>query len=140
MAIFGLFQGNPIERSPGVKVLVWANCAVLIVGGFFGFIGNIFNFLNLTYPVLAAYILLFGIIATAVEVGLNFATKSFGILTDWLGSAMYFIFVGTIGISFVSNSIIVLVCGIFSCIVGIACFVDHFACKTHSIGDTIRPV
>eukprot|EP00796_Vickermania_ingenoplastis_P005619 gene5619-4038_t len=88
--VSSMFEGNPIARSAGVKVMVWANCAVLIFSGFFGFIGNIFNFLNLTYPILAAYVLLFGLVATAVEVNLGFVTKSFGILTDWLGSAIYF--------------------------------------------------
>lgn len=134
-----MFEGNPINRSAGVKVMVWVNCVVLIFTGIFGFIGNIFNFLNIAYPILAFYIFLFGLISTSVELGIGPAAKRFALLTDWLGSAFFFFFVGTIGVSFFSNSLLVFIGGVYSCFVGCASFVDHFACKPATQADVIRP-
>lgn len=134
-----MFQGNPIGRTPAVKVMVWVNCGLLMVAGLFGFISNIFNFLNLTYPVLALYVCVFGVIASGVELGIGFAVKNVGILTDWFGSALYFIFVGTIGISFVDHSILIFLAGVYSLIVGIGCVIDH-CFFTKDGEDLIRPI
>lgn len=134
-----MFEGNPIARSPAVKVMVWIDCAVLIFAGFAGFIGNIFNFLNFVYPVLGIYIILFGLICSAVELGIGFVTSRFAFLTDWIGASFFFIFVGTIAISFFSNSLIVFLCGVYSCAVGFASIIDHFVCKSDTVPATIRP-
>lgn len=134
-----MFDGNPIARSPAVKVMVWMDCVVLIFAGFFGLIGNIFNFFNIAYPIFAFYLLLFGLICTGVELGIGFVTSRFGVLTDWIGASFFFIFVGTIGVSFFSNSLIVFICGVYTCVVGFASIIDHFVCKSSTVPATIRP-
>lgn len=127
-------------RSPGITVMIYVNCISLVVCGFFGFLGNIFNFLNLTYPVLAIYVIIFGIMAASAQFRFSFATSYFGFLIDWLGASLFYIFVGTIGVCFISNSLILFLAGVYSCVVGVGCIVDHFACKTHTVEDTIRPI
>lgn len=117
----------PLPRVKIVKYTVIGNCVLLVVGGFISFLMNILSFLDPTLPVLSIYICLFGLVAIAGEMNLSIATKYFGFFQDWLGEALFFIFVGTLGISFGTNGILALIIGIVSCICGILCILDHFA-------------
>ncbi|KPI86613.1 putative COP1-associated protein [Leptomonas seymouri] len=126
----------PQERSRVVRILVLVNCAVLVIFGFIAFIGNVLNFLDLTIPVLAIYMCLFGLVLTACEMNLAASKTYFGALHDWLGEAVFMIFVGTLGVAIWTSSIFALTGGFYSIFVGIATILDQFAFGRRLLGNT----
>lgn len=123
----GAAVAQPLKRTPVVQVMVWVNCGLLIFSGIYNTVANIINFLDPTVFVLAVYIAFFGVIGCASQFRFAFALRFFGFMQDWLLQSIFFIFVGTLGISFGPTSLIAFIVGIVSCCVGVACIIDHFA-------------
>jgi hypothetical protein len=117
----------PQERSRTVRILVLVDCAVVVVFGFFAFIGNIINFFDLTVPVLALYMCLFGLVLTSREMNMAASKIYFGALHEWLGEAVFMIFVGTLGVAIWTSSIFAMIAGFFSIFAGIMVILDQFA-------------
>lgn len=117
----------PQERSRIVRILALVDCALLVVFGFFAFIGNILNFTDLTIPVLAIYMCLFGLVLASCEMNIAASKTYFGALHEWLGEAVFMIFVGTLGVAIWTSSIVAMIAGFFSICVGVAVILDQFA-------------
>lgn len=126
----------PQERTRIVRILALVDCAVLVVFGFFAFIGNLLNFTDLTIPVLAIYMCIFGLVLTAAEMNLAVSKVYFGALQEWLGEAVFMIFVGTLGVAIWTSSIMAMIAGFFSICVGIAVILDQFAFGRRFLNNT----
>lgn len=121
-------ETKPVSRTRVVKISVYAACAALIVGGAISVVLNILSFFDPTLPVLSAYMCIFGIIILGAELNLSKIRTYFGFLHDWIGEAVFFIFVGSLGVACGTNGLVAFIIGIISCVVGVMCIVDHFMC------------
>ncbi|KPA85881.1 putative COP1-associated protein [Leptomonas pyrrhocoris] len=129
----------PQERSRVVRILVLVDCAVLVIFGFIAFIGNLLNFFDLTVPVLAIYMCIFGLVLTSCEMNLAASKTYFGALHEWLGEAVFMIFVGTLGVAIWTASLFGLIGGFYSIVVGAAVIVDQFAFGRRFLNNAPQP-
>lgn len=116
----------PLERSRIVRILVLVDCVALVLFGFITFITNLLTFSDLTIPVLALYMCLFGLILSASEMNFEVSKRYFGALHEWLGEAVFMIFVGTLGIAIWTDGILAIIAGFYSVATGIAVILDQF--------------
>lgn len=123
----GLIFPRP-NRSKWGEILVWAGCASLV---FCGGVTVVFAFIpwkQLSHFFLGIYFVLFGLCVFFAERRFAFAERGFGILCTKFGLSFFFIFAGTLGISFgIARTVGVLVpfvCGICWCLVGALTLTD----------------
>lgn len=122
------------EPSMFVKVLRWLNCTALAALGAYSFIVSLQYFTDPTRCVLCVYLCLFGLLGIACELNLAVAARNFGFLMDHQGKAVYFIFIGTLGLSFgwyntPMQKVIPFILGVFSLFVAVSMIMDRWCRK-----------
>lgn len=127
------------EPSTIIKVFRWTNCVALSVLGAYSFIVSLQYFTDPTRVVLCIYLTLFGLLGIACELNLAVAARNFGFLMDHQGKMVYFVFIGTLGLSFgwynsPMQKVIPFILGIFSMFVAVAMILDRW-CKKNSTAD-----
>ncbi|CAD2214654.1 COPI associated protein, putative [Angomonas deanei] len=122
---------SKVPHSKWVRALIWFNSASLIVCGVASFILQFFREKSKWAPTqffIAIYWVFFGIISITVELELTIAKRFFGFAYTKFGQGLFFIFAGTLGMSFgVATSPAVLIpfiAGIVSILIGVACITD----------------
>lgn len=116
------------KHSLWAKILIYIGCASLLICGTVTLIFAFIPFSALSHVFLGFYLAFFGLVVVMTEFRLPFAMRAFGFLGTKFGLGIFFIFAGTLGLSFgVGKSVGVLVpfiSGIFWCLVGILCITD----------------
>jgi peptidoglycan/LPS O-acetylase OafA/YrhL len=133
-------QANvPSQYQPtmAVKIIRYVNCAALAILGGYSFIVEITNFSDPTRVVLAIYLCLFGLLGGACELNLAIAARNFGFIMDDTGKVAFFIFVGTLGLSFGPNNTpvtktIPFIIGAFSIFTAVVMIMDRWCSKNKS--------
>mmetsp|Transcript_10829 Transcript_10829/g.12436 ORF Transcript_10829/g.12436 Transcript_10829/m.12436 type:complete len:161 (-) Transcript_10829:687-1169(-) len=126
--------------STPIKVLRWVNCVALSVLGAYSVIVSLQYFTDPTRVVLCIYLTLFGLLGIACELNLAMATRNFQFLMDHKGKVVYFIFIGTLGLSFgwynsPVQKIIPFLLGIFSIFVAVSMILDQWCNKKGTTSD-----
>ncbi|KAL7702412.1 COP1-associated protein [Lotmaria passim] len=117
-----------VPYSKWAQVLVWLNCASLIICGCLTFVFACIRPKRPSHFFNSIYMVGLGVLCVMAELRLPVAERLFGVLCTKLGLAYCFIFVGTLGISFwvgrYAGVLIPFISGIFSVVIGALCFTD----------------
>lgn len=118
-----------VQHSRIVQILIWANCVSLTICGAFTFVFACKDFTFLAHVFVGLYLTAFGVLSVCTELGIPSVVNCFGFLYTGMGQALFFIFAGTLGLSFgVGKSagvLIPFISGLVSAIVGVLCIVDQ---------------
>ena len=130
-------------KSNVAKGFTWVNNVALAALGAYSFILSFQYFKDPTHCVLTGYMCLFGILGILIEVQVVAATSNFHFLVGEKGKAFFFLFVGTLGLSFGPDTtptqlIIPFLLGIFSCVSAAVLFIDSCSSPPAEGGNVMR--
>lgn len=126
--------------------VTWINWLSMAMLGGYSVIANLANFVEFIRLVISGYICAFGVVGLLFEVRVTGVVDTFPFLEGRFGKAMFFIFVGTLGMSFgwqtaPATHIIPFLVGLFSLIAGLILVTSTCTRKARSMGgDEYQPL